>query len=60
MTYLTVKQISNRLSVSVPTVWRWSRDTDSNFPRPIKLGKNCTRWRLDDIEAWEASRQKEA
>ncbi|MDI5987030.1 AlpA family phage regulatory protein [Halomonas sp. M4R5S39] len=53
MTYLTVKQIASRLAVSVPTIWRWSRDHDSSFPRPIKLGPNCTRWRLADLEEWE-------
>ena len=52
-TYLTVKQIATRYSVSVPTVWRWSRG--GQFPRAIKLGPNCTRWRLADLEAWESS-----
>lgn len=55
MAYLTVKQISSRYSVSVPTVWRWSRD--GKFPQPVKLGENCTRWKLEDIEAWEADRE---
>lgn len=54
MTYLTVKQIATRLAVSVPTVWRWTREAD--FPKPIKLSANCTRWKLEDIEAWEAER----
>lgn len=54
MTYLTAKQLASRLSVSLPTIWRWARETD--FPKPIKLTSNCTRWRLDDIEKWEAER----
>jgi len=55
MTYLTVKQISSRYSVSVPTVWRWTRE--GKFPQPVKLGENCTRWKLEDIEAWEAKQE---
>ncbi|PXX97361.1 helix-turn-helix transcriptional regulator [Halomonas sp. LBP4] len=58
MTYLTVKQLSARYGVSVPSVWRWAREGD--FPQPVRLSKCCTRWRLDDIEAWEASRKEEA
>ena len=52
--YLTAKQNAERFGVSVPTIWRWSRNGD--FPSPVKLGANCTRWRLEDIEAWEAER----
>ncbi|MEA3250560.1 MAG: AlpA family phage regulatory protein [Pseudomonadota bacterium] len=54
MTYLTVKQLAVRYSASVPTIWRWARNDD--FPSPIKLGANCTRWKLEDVEAWEAER----
>ncbi|WP_046080097.1 helix-turn-helix transcriptional regulator [Halomonas sp. HG01] len=55
MTYLTVKQLATRYSASVPTIWRWARETD--FPKPIKLTSNCTRWRLADLEKWEAERE---
>lgn len=54
MTWLTVKQTAARLAVSVPTIWRWSRER-SDFPKPHTLGPNCTRWRLADLE-WEAKR----
>ncbi|MEQ6916652.1 helix-turn-helix transcriptional regulator [Halomonas aquatica] len=53
-TFLTAKQVATRYDVGVATIWRWSRDRD-DFPKPMKLGPNCTRWRLADIEAWEAS-----
>lgn len=53
--WLTVKQAAVRLAVSVPTVWRWSRERP-DFPKPHTLGPNCTRWRLADLEAWEAKR----
>ena len=54
-TYLTVRQAAARLAVSVPTVWRWARERP-DFPKPQRLGPNCTRWRLSDLEAWEAQR----
>lgn len=52
--FLTARQVAERESVSVPTVWRWARE--GNFPQPVKLGPGCTRWRLADLEAWEAER----
>lgn len=55
MTYLSVKQLAARYSASVPTIWRWARETD--FPSPVKLGPNVTRWRLEDVEKWEAGRE---
>lgn len=52
--YLSDKELSERLEVSRQTIWRWVRE--GNLPRPIKLGSNCTRWKLSDIEAWEAGK----
>lgn len=51
-TFLTVRQVADRLAVSVPTVWRWARER-ADFPKPQRLGPAATRWRLDDLEAWE-------
>lgn len=52
-TFLTVRQVADRLAVSIPTVWRWARER-SDFPKPQRLGPAATRWRLADLEAWEA------
>lgn len=54
--YLSDKQIADRYGVSRPTVWRWLK-SDSTFPKPISLSPGCTRWRLCEIEAWEAARR---
>ncbi len=51
--YLTVDQVAERLGVSRDTIWRWKRN--GTFPKAVKLGGRTTRWRLSDIEAWEAS-----
>ncbi|WP_207208055.1 AlpA family transcriptional regulator [Salipiger sp. IMCC34102] len=53
-TYLTVGQVADRLGVSTDSIWRWKRNGD--FPAAVKLSAGSTRWRLTDIEAWEASR----
>ena len=47
--YLTVNQVAERFGVSTDTIWRWKRNGD--FPRPVRVGPNCTRWRLSDIVA---------
>lgn len=54
-TYLTVRQVAARLGTSVATIWRWKRD--GTFPASVKLSAGSTRWRLTDIEIWEATLQ---
>jgi len=54
--YLKDKQVAERFGVTRPTVWRWMHNGD--FPEPVRLTKGCTRWRLSDVEAWEAARDQ--
>ncbi|TNB87207.1 AlpA family phage regulatory protein [Paracoccus marcusii] len=54
--YLSDKQVASRYNVTRPTVWRWVK-ADPTFPKPISLSPGCTRWRLDEIESWEAARR---
>ena len=51
MQYLSDKSLAKRFSVCRTTIWRWRREGE--FPKPVKLG-GATRWRLAEIEAWEA------
>lgn len=51
-TYLPDSYLSKRYSVSRNTIWRWTRD--GRLPKPVKLGPGCTRWRLSEIEKFEA------
>ncbi|BCB07215.1 hypothetical protein HHSLTHF2_11050 [Vreelandella venusta] len=51
--YLTDRQAATRYSVSRNTVWRWAKD--GSFPKPVQLSPQCTRWRLEDLKAWEAN-----
>lgn len=50
--FLSVGMVAKRYAVSVNSIWRWKREGD--FPRPKKIGQRSTRWRLADLEAWEA------
>ncbi|MHA7865878.1 MAG: helix-turn-helix transcriptional regulator [Salipiger thiooxidans] len=54
--YLSDKQIAERYAVSRKTVWDWAK-TDPAFPNPMKLSPGCTRWKLDELEAWENARR---
>ena len=55
ITYVSDRFLADRYSVVRQTVWRWLK-TDPTFPKPVSLSPGCTRWRLADIEAWEAAR----
>ena len=49
-TLIRVADVCELLSVSVTTVWRWR--SKEAFPKPVKLGPNTVRFRIDDIRAW--------
>lgn len=53
--FLSDNQVATRYGVTRTTVWRW-RKSDPNFPQPVTLSPGCTRWRLADLEAWEAAK----
>lgn len=57
--FLTDKSVAARYCVSRPTIWGWVRE-DPTFPKPIKFSPGCTRWKLSEIEAWEAAKAGEA
>jgi len=46
------------LPVSPASIWRWIKA--GTFPKPYKLGQNCTVWDAHDIHQWlEAQRGAE-
>ena len=51
-TYLSDRQLAERYKVHRTTLWRWVER--NQFPKPVKLSPGCTRWKLSDVEAWEA------
>ena len=54
MLYLSDKKVALRYDTTRETPWKWAR-TRPEFPRPVKLSNGCTRWRLPDLEAFEAT-----
>lgn len=53
--YASDLRLAKRYGVHRATIWRWA-NSDPTFPIPVSLSPGCTRWRLSDIEAWEAKR----
>ena len=54
-TFLSDTQIAARYGVHRSTPWRWVK-SDPGFPKPVVLSPGCTRWRLCELEAWEAAK----
>lgn len=57
--FLSDMALAERWWVSRNTVWRWHRER-SGFPRAVSLSPGCTRWKLSEIEAWEAAQVEAA
>jgi excisionase family DNA binding protein len=47
---LSVRQVAQRLGLSVRTVWKWSKV--GHLPAPVRLGNNgrTVRWKAEEIE----------
>ncbi|WP_423208690.1 helix-turn-helix transcriptional regulator [Paracoccus yeei] len=53
--FLSDQQVAERYGLkSREAIWKWVKR--NQFPKPIKLSPGCTRWRLNDIENWEATK----
>lgn len=53
--YLPARQVWERYGVTSMSLWRWLRDADLRFPKPMRIGQ-FRYWRLSDLVAWEKSR----
>jgi prophage regulatory protein len=53
--FLSVVQVAERYGVSTDSIWRWKRD--GIFPSPVRIGANCTRWRMSDLIAHDGKLQ---
>ena len=53
--YLKDTVVAKRYDVHRTTPWRWSTN-GTGFPKPVTLSPGCTRWRLSDLERWEAEK----
>jgi len=48
-------KVRERYSVSDMTIWRWRRNDELNFPKPVSINERLY-WRLRELEAWEGTR----
>lgn len=55
--YLSVAQMAERYGVSTVTIWRWS--VIGKIPRPVRLTPRTTRWRKDEVAAYDERRNAE-
>ena len=53
-TYLTGPQVQARYQRSHVSLWRWTKDPNLGFPKPIKINR-LNYFKLADLEAWEAA-----
>lgn len=58
-TYLTGPQVQARYQRSHVSLWRWVKDPDLGFPKPIKINR-LNYFKLADLEAWEAAQLEAA
>lgn len=50
--------LAARWGTSKTTIWRSRKRPD--FPQPITLTPKCVRWRLSEVEAYEAAQAEKA
>jgi prophage regulatory protein len=55
--YLSDTDLAQRFAVSRVTVWRWT--SEGLLPKPVRIGKGCTRWPASEIAEAEARWLKE-
>ena len=52
---ISVKALATVVAKGVSTVWR-NCQQDPDFPKPIRLGPGCTRFKVGDIRAYLAAK----
>ncbi len=56
--FLPSAAMRTRYDICDVTLWRWVRAPRMNFPKPIYANSRHRLWKLADLEAWEASRDR--
>lgn len=55
-TYGTDTALAAYFGVNRATIWGWVRNND--FPHPVRLSPQMTRWKWSDVLTWADARQK--
>jgi predicted DNA-binding transcriptional regulator AlpA len=57
--FLPASGVWNRYGVTSMTLFRWLRDENLGFPRPVYIGR-FRFWRVSELEAFEAATPRES
>lgn len=57
MRYIDIKEVMHKVGMS--RVWIYTKISEGNFPKPIKLGSNCSRWVESEVDEWMEARAAE-
>lgn len=55
--FLRRPAVSERYGVPPSTLYDWI--AKGHFPKPVRLGARAVGWSVEELEAWERSRQHE-
>jgi predicted DNA-binding transcriptional regulator AlpA len=50
--FLPARQVWERYGISQMTLWRWLKDPDMKFPKPMRR-RGRRYWHLGDLVEWE-------
>jgi predicted DNA-binding transcriptional regulator AlpA len=53
--FIPARKVRERYGVHYTTLWRWLKDEELDFPKPIYLGR-YRHWRMSDLLEWEHKR----
>jgi predicted DNA-binding transcriptional regulator AlpA len=56
--YATDIALAAHFGVNRATIWGWVNR--NNFPAPVKLSPQMTRWKWSDVTEWEAAQRTAA
>lgn len=55
---MRARQAAAYLSVTTKTIWEWARK--GILPKPIRLSRRCSVWRVGDLDAFLDRREQES
>ena len=55
--HLPARKVWERYGVTSMSLYRWLKDQEMNFPKPIYIGR-FRYWRLSDLVEWERRRAR--
>ena len=50
--FLRPKAVAQKLGISTTTIWRWVKDSNMNFPQPVKLTPTITVFNGSEVDVW--------